>query len=385
MKKIHWFFLLIIFIVIVIILGFIFLFSREKTFFYFDGVVSIDKNDTKYVAVGYNNDNDLHYNKAKLTMYDTDKNKLFEKLYNVGIKSNFNDVIFDDNDVVAVGNYVKIKELKNNYATGVIVKYDSKGNIIFEKSYHKYSFTTFNSIYNFNDYYFVVGQSFSSNEGGAVLLKIDKEGNIIWEKYSDKGKNSIYQDLIIVDNSIYVVGGYDNKGIIDKYDLDGNYLTGSLYDNIDKDGFTDIVSDQSSIYVVGATLSDNSSSSALIVKYNMDCEFEKETLYHNDGLTKYYKLIMDEDSLITIGSITIKNKNKKEETIHNGVIGKYNLDLEEISVSVNEDERDDFFKDIFIEDNNYIVVGYSAYEDGNYYSKFIRFSDALKVLSVDSY
>ena len=163
MRKIHWFFLLIIFIVI--ILGFIFLFSRKKTFFYFDGVVSIDKNDTKYVAVGYNNDNDLHYNKAKLTMYDTDKNKLFEKLYNVGIKSNFNDVIFDDNDVVAVGNYVKKKELKKNYATGVIVKYDSKGNIIFEKSYHKYSFTTFNSIYYFNDYYFIVGQSFFFNEG----------------------------------------------------------------------------------------------------------------------------------------------------------------------------------------------------------------------------
>ena len=383
MRKIHWFFLLIIFIVI--ILGFIFLFSRKKTFSYFDGVVSIDKSDTKYVAVGYNNDNDLHYNKAKLTMYDTDKNKLFEKLYNIGIKSAFNDVIFDDGDVVAVGNYVKKKELKKNYATGVIVKYDSKGNIIFDKSYHKYSFTTFNSIYNFNDYYYVVGQSFSSNEGGAILLKIDKEGNIIWEKYSDKGKNSVYQDLIIVDNSIYVVGGYDYKGIIDKYDLDGNYLTGSIYDNIDKEGFTDIASNQLSIYVVGASFSDDNSSDALIVKYNMDCEFEKETLYHNDGLTKYHKLIIDDDSLITIGSITIKNKNKKDEVIHNGVIGKYNLALEEISVSVNEDERDDYFKDIFLENDNYIVVGYSAYEDGNYYSKFIRFSDALKVLSVDSY
>ena len=117
----------------------------------------------------------------------------------------------------------------------------------------------------------------------------------------------------------------------------------------------------------------------------MDCEFERETLYHNDGFTKYYKLVIDDDSIITIGSITIKSKNKKDEVIHNGVIGKYNFDIEEISVSVNEDERDDYFKDIFLENNNYIVVGYSAYEDGNYYSKFIRFSDALKVLSVDSY
>ena len=34
--------------------------------------------------------------------------------------------------------------------------------------------------------------------------------------------------------------------------------------------------------------------------------------------------------------------------------------------------------------NEYLVSGYSSYEDGSYLSKFIRYSDALKVLGVES-
>ena len=48
------------------------------------------------------------------------------------------------------------------------------------------------------------------------------------------------------------------------------------------------------------------------------------------------------------------------------------------------DERDDYFTDIILDHNQYLVVGYSSYEDGSYLSKFIRYSDALKVLGVES-
>ena len=39
--------------------------------------------------------------------------------------------------------------------------------------------------------------------------------------------------------------------------------------------------------------------------------------------------------------------------------------------------------DITIEDNQYLVTGYSSYEDGSYLSKFITYSDALKALGVE--
>ena len=48
------------------------------------------------------------------------------------------------------------------------------------------------------------------------------------------------------------------------------------------------------------------------------------------------------------------------------------------------DERDDYFTDVQYVDGSYLVVGYSSYEDGSYLSKFIRYSNALKVLGVET-
>ena len=52
---------------------------------------------------------------------------------------------------------------------------------------------------------------------------------------------------------------------------------------------------------------------------------------------------------------------------------------------VNEygDKQDDYFTDIRENDEKYIVVGYSSYEDGSYMSKIISYSMALKVLEVN--
>ena len=43
----------------------------------------------------------------------------------------------------------------------------------------------------------------------------------------------------------------------------------------------------------------------------------------------------------------------------------------------------DFFTDIILDDYNYLVIGYSSYEDSSYLSKFINYSSALKVLEVE--
>ena len=83
----------------------------------------------------------------------------------------------------------------------------------------------------------------------------------------------------------------------------------------------------------------------------------------------------------------MKNKNNNNKTIdsfdYDGIIGKYNGDLEEISIVTYGEQYDDYFTDIKYIDNSYLVVGFSSYEDGSYMSKFIRYSDALKVLEVN--
>ena len=68
--------------------------------------------------------------------------------------------------------------------------------------------------------------------------------------------------------------------------------------------------------------------------------------------------------------------------LYNGLIGKYKSDLSNIKLETYGAQRDDHFTDIKVVDNNYCVVGYSSYEDGSYLSKFIVYSDALKVLEV---
>ena len=65
------------------------------------------------------------------------------------------------------------------------------------------------------------------------------------------------------------------------------------------------------------------------------------------------------------------------------IIGKYSDDLEEISIVTYGDENDDYFTDIKCIDDYYLIVGFSSYEDGSYMSKFIKYSDALKVLEVN--
>jgi hypothetical protein len=68
---------------------------------------------------------------------------------------------------------------------------------------------------------------------------------------------------------------------------------------------------------------------------------------------------------------------------HNGLIGKYDKNLEKVSVIEYGDDRDDYFTDVIISKGNYLVSGYSSYEDGSYLSKFITYSDALKTLEVE--
>ena len=68
---------------------------------------------------------------------------------------------------------------------------------------------------------------------------------------------------------------------------------------------------------------------------------------------------------------------------YDGIIAKYGTDLNKIDLVSYGDEKNDFFTDVKLIGDNYLVVGYSSYEDESYMSKFISYSSALKVLGVD--
>lgn len=367
---------------------------QEEESLYFDGINALDSNSSYYVTVGSNNDNVNHFEKAKISTYNRNKEKTFERLYNVGYNSAFFGVALDKEDIIAVGSYEKTEEEhEKSIRRAFIVKYDKDGDMIFDSDFSLLENSKFTGVAVVEDGYFVTGQSIypntkiGSKEGGAILAKYDKEGNLLWSKHYGSNKAAIFNSLLVVDEFIYTVGTDEGHvGLLCKYDLEGNLLQYNDYKYTDDIGFSGIVEMDGFIYISGSNRKVGSVTNAMIVKYDKDCTYIDQVTYENKGTIRYNKLVKDNHNhLIAIG-IIVTNKSssyKTADSLHyDGLIGKYDEDLNEIRVVTYGEDRDDFFTDVRIENGEYLIVGYSSYEDGSYLSKFIRYSDALKVLSV---
>lgn len=368
---------------------------QGKESVYFEGINEMIITDDYLATVGSNNNNDNHFEKAKLSKYTTNKEKVFERLYSVGYNSSYFGIIEDDSDFVVVGSYEKNKEdHEDSIRRGLIVKYDSEGNVTFKKEYKLLDNSKFTSITKIEDDYLVTGQSIYKNthigddEGGAILIRYDKDGNIIWSKTYGSSKSAIYNKAIVLDNYIYVVGVNENNlGIICKYDFDGNMVGYNDYKITDSLGFRDLIYDDGYIYAVGALRKSRTDTDAMIVKYDLDCQYDSQVVYDGTGLDRFNRIIKDnQNNLVVIGTIAKSRKTKQksvDEYDYDGIIAKYGSDLKEISVITYGDDKDDYFTDIKLFDDKYLVSAYSSYEDGSYMSKSISYSRALKVLGVE--
>ena len=172
--------------------------------------------------------------------------------------------------------------------------------------------------------------------------------------------------------------------------MKGKHLKTTEYEYTDCLGFTGLEIINNRLYAVGAKVNgnDTSNTDALIVKYNLNLEYRGEKIYSNDGLERFNRVDVDDnDNVIVIGTTSIPSKKKTKDGVsvfsYDGIIGKYDKELETSSVIAYGDDRDDYFTDIKYVDGKYLVTGYSSYDDGNYLSKFITYSDALKVLGVE--
>lgn len=355
---------------------------KSSVSLYFDSINSFDNNSSYLVTVGSNNNNDNYYEKAKITKYNKKEEIESEKLYNVGYNSAFFGVNTNKDSIVAVGSYEKNKNQHEDFIrSALIIKYDTSLEEIFEKEFSVLDNSKFTNIVTVSDGYLVTGQSvykstkIGSKDGGAVLVKYDLDGKLIWSKTFGNNKYSIFNDLLVNDNNIYTVGLLeDNVSVICKYDMDGNLITSKTYENTNDIGFNDIVVINDRIYVSGSI-----NNKAAIISYDLDCNYIGEVSYDKGDDSRYNKMIVDKDNnIVLIGIIS----NNKDSFNYDGLIGKYDSNLKKISTVTYGEEKDDYFTDIKYVNGEYLVVGYSSYEDGSYLSKFIRYSDALKVLEV---
>ena len=366
---------------------------------YFDGINSVINVDKGYVAVGSNNNNEKYYEKAKITKYNDKKEKVFEKLYNKGYNGVFFDVILDqEENLIAVGSFESSEEDHlEGRRIGLIVKYDKDGNLLYENTFKVLDNTKFTSVEVMDDSYIVTGQSIYSDmkvgfssDGGAFVMKYDKELKLIWKSNYGDSKSSSYNDVAIYKNNIYVVGVTENNiGIISKYNDKGKLLDTSKYKYTDDLGFTGIVCYDKHFYVTGGKKNvETTDVDAVIIKYERDLDVDEEVTYEDKGFERFNQVIVDKNNnIVVVGTTAAVNKVDSSESvnvfIHDGLIGKYDKDLEKVSVVRYGDDRDDYFTDVIVNDGNYLVSGYSSYEDGSYLNKFITYSDALKTLGVE--
>lgn len=402
MKKIISFVVIFCFLIIVFDLVF-FLYKRQKgqeEHNYFDSVNAFSETSSGYIGVGSNNDNDQSYEKAKLTKFSGKLKKTWEKLYNHGYNSTFYNVAVDGDAYIAVGRVERNKkEHKNKATSALIVKYNQDGDEEFSRTLHILDNSVFKNVWVVEDGYLVVGQSIydnstlgNSSEGGAILIKYDKNGEVLWQKNYGGNKSGLYNDLVVDGDYIYAVGkDYGRVGIISKYRLDGEYLATSTYQYTDTLGFTGIVKIDDGFVLVGAKKVNEDEFDhdidGLVVKYNENLEKTSEVLYRGDGLERFHVVHKDDkNNLVLVGHSAILNKEKstKEKNVYRyyGLLAKYKSDLKEVYVEQYGDGNDDYFTDVVPISNRYFVSGYSKYKKQGYFSKFLIYSDAGKMLQV---
>ncbi len=366
---------------------------------YFDGINSVIGIENGYLTVGSNNNNDKYFEKAKITKYNLKKEKKFETLYNKGYNGAFFDVLEDANgNFVAVGSYEKNdEEHEKGIRTALIVSYDKDGNLLYENDFQVLGNSKFTSITLVDDGYIVTGQSVyedmivgMAEDGGAFVVKYDDKLKLKWKSNLGDCKTAIYNDAVVVDNYIYAVGKSDTSvGLISKYNLSGELIESKTYEYTDKLGFTGIINSNGYLYVCAAKkMEDSNNINAVILRYNTKLSLREEEIYEDDGYSRFNQITVDENNnFIVIGTTAGLDKDKSIDGVnvfvHDGLIGKYDKDLEKISVVIYGDDRDDYFTDVINSDGTYLVTGYSSYEDGSYLSKFITYSDALKILGVE--
>lgn len=369
--------------ILILIVSFLLFFYKEEEPTYFDSINAIDISVSSDIfAVGINNANEREISKAKVARYDSKQEKIWEKVYNKGYRSKFNDIICDGDEIVFVGSYEATKkDYKNRIETAIILKYDLDGDLIFEKEFNGYDNTKFSSIFATGDGYVVVGTGEQDDKRIGVLVKYHTDGTLDWKKKFSDEDNIKFNDVIMTSDFIYVVGSKNtNQGLIAKYDMEGNLLDTVIHDGISSYGFSSVAFINSSLVVTTGKQVDDSKTDAMLVRYDLDLNYLNEETHKLKDSSLFRKVIVDSNQdLLVLGTA---REIKKDEVIHHSFIGKYRSNLEKAQVVNYYNETDDYLTDIAIFDDNYLVSGYSFYSDQGYLSKFLLYSQALKLLEV---
>lgn len=384
-------------------------YNNEQSVVYTDTLNSFKESKDGYLVVGNSdfrrsdfNDYQEKYTKAKFAKYDSDFKVEFESAYTKGFASYFSDVVEYDDGYIAVGGaqYDK-QQIEDNATDGLIVLYDKEGKQVDTKTVQIAGDTTFNKVLLVDDGFIVIGQSILQNmvigynpEGGALMIKYDFDLNEVWRANYGGSKSGNFNDAVIVDDNIYLVGKDATRyGFIAKYTLDGERVFAKSYENTDTIGFSSIVMDGDYFFVAGSkTINPDAEdkdkvTEALIVKYDKNGNVVDDVTFGKNDNARFNKIVKDGKNLVVVGHTYKKDEEKSTDTYnyldYRGIIVKYNSNLKEVANNNENGEGIDYFSDVIVTDDGYLVGGASSSKElgsnnKDYRTYFLKYNKDLE-------
>ncbi len=384
-------------------------YNRTKSVIYTDTLNSFKEIDDGYLVVGNSdfknsefNSYEKDYNKAKFAKYNSDFEVEFESAYTKGYSSYFSDVIEYSDGYIAVGGaQYDEQQVEDNATDGLIVLYDKDGKQVDTKSVQIAGDTTFNKVLLVDDGFIVVGQSILQNmvigsdpDGGALIIKYDFNLKEQWRANFGGSKSATFNDAIIDGDYLYLVGKDATRyGMIAKYTLDGEQVYAKTYEYTDTVGFSSIVKVGDDFFVAGSKTINIDAKDAdkvtegLILKYNSDGEVLDEVTFSRNNAARFNKIVSDGDNLIVVGHTYKKDEDKSTDTYnyldYRGIIVKYNTDLEKKANNKENGEGIDYFSDVIVTSDGYLVGGASSSRElgsnnKDYRTYFLKYNKDLE-------
>ena len=397
--------------IIVIEVGYIGLsyYNRTKSVVYTDTLNSFKETDDGYLVVGNSdfknsefNSYQKDYNKAKFAKYNSDFEVEFESAYTKGYSSYFSDVIEYSDGFIAVGGaQYDEQQVEDNATDGLVVLYDKEGKQVDTKSVQIAGDTTFNKVLLVDDGFIVVGQSILQNmvigndpDGGALIIKYDFDLNEVWRANYGGSKSAIFNDAVIDGDYLYLVGKDATRyGIIAKYTLDGEKVFVKSYEYTDTVGFSSIVKVGDEFFVAGSKTinidakDEDKVTEGLVVKYDADGNVLDEVTFSRNNALRFNKIVSDGDDLIVVGHTYKKDEEKSTDKYnyldYRGIIVKYNTDLEKKANNKENGSGVDYFSDVIVTDDGYLVGGATSSEElgsnnKDYRTYFLKYNKDLE-------
>ena len=384
-------------------------YNRTKSVVYTDTLNSFKETDDGYLVVGNSdfknsefNSYQKDYNKAKFAKYNSDFEVEFESAYTKGYSSYFSDVIEYNDGFIAVGGaQYDEQQVEDNATDGLVVLYDKEGKQVDTKSVQIAGDTTFNKVLLVDDGFIVVGQSILQNmvigndpDGGALIIKYDFDLNEVWRANYGGSKSAIFNDAVIDGDYLYLVGKDATRyGMIAKYTLDGEKVFVKSYEYTDTVGFSSIVKVGDEFIVAGSKTinidakDEDKVTEGLVVKYDADANVLDEVTFSRNNALRFNKIVSDGDDLIVVGHTYKKDEEKSTDKYnyldYRGIIVKYNTDLEKKANNKENGSGVDYFSDVIVTDDGYLVGGATSSEElgsnnKDYRTYFLKYNKDLE-------